>query len=304
LSVKCDDLVCRACRCTFAIEFGRPILFRQDNELFPPHAYIGHSGPRERRVGGVASLIPSPSVNLSYRRNLAFLCARLSERAPERVRNVLVVGCGKQRAWLDQFMKRSKSTRMIYCDVDSNADADLYCDAHTLPFRSGVFDAVITTAVLEHVLRPNLAADEITRVTSAEGLIYSEFPFMQQVHEGAYDFTRFTLSGHRLLFRQFRELDSGLIAGPATSLTWALENLAVCFGPTNGTRNAIRAVVRLTFFWLKYLDYFLKKNPIAIDGASCTYFVGVLEPGYLLSDRLAVESYRGARLHSHLHMNE
>jgi hypothetical protein len=31
---------------------------------------------------------------------------------------------------------------------------------------------------------------------------------MQQVHEGAYDFTRYTLSGHRRLFNGFTETSS------------------------------------------------------------------------------------------------
>src|SRR5207237_664581 len=31
-------------------------------------------------------------------------------------------------------------------------------------------------------------------------LVLGDTPFMQQVHEGAYDFTRFALSGHRWLF--------------------------------------------------------------------------------------------------------
>ena len=36
---------------------------------------------------------------------------------------------------------------------------------------------------------------------------------MQQVHERAYDFSRFTQSGHRWLFKRFSEINAGPIGG-------------------------------------------------------------------------------------------
>ena len=65
-----------------------------------------------------------------------------------------------------------------------------------MPFKE--IDLVIIQAVLEHVMYPNKVVSEIYRVLKNDGLIYSETPFMQQVHEGPYDFSRFTESGHRL----------------------------------------------------------------------------------------------------------
>ena len=74
-------------------------------------------------------------------------------------------------------------------------------------------DAVICQAVLEHVLEPASAVSEIHRVLRRDGLVYAETPFMQQVHERAYDFSRFTQSGHRWLFRRFSEISAGPIGG-------------------------------------------------------------------------------------------
>ncbi len=54
------------------------------------------------------------------------------------------------------------------------------------------------------MLEPERVVSEIARVLKPAGMVYSEIPFMQQVHEGAYDFTRFTDSGQRWLFRQFK----------------------------------------------------------------------------------------------------
>ena len=67
--------------------------------------------------------------------------------------------------------------------------------------------------MLEHVLDPAQVVAEIHRVLGKDGVVFANTPFMQQVHEGAYDFTRFTLSGHRWLFRNFDLLEAGTSAG-------------------------------------------------------------------------------------------
>jgi len=59
---------------------------------------------------------------------------------------------------------------------------------------------VVTTAMIEHVLYPEEVGAEICRILKVGGLLYSELPFIQPVHEGAYDFTKYTLFGHRHLF--------------------------------------------------------------------------------------------------------
>ena len=58
--------------------------------------------------------------------------------------------------------------------------------AESLPFANEMFDFICLYWVLEHVARPEPILQEITRVLKPGGLLYSELPFMQQVHEGAY----------------------------------------------------------------------------------------------------------------------
>jgi ubiquinone/menaquinone biosynthesis C-methylase UbiE len=67
-------------------------------------------------------------------------------------------------------------------------------DGHQLPIADGSVDGVWIQAVLEHVLDPSIVVQEIHRVLTPGGVVYAETPFMQPVHEGAYDFTRFSLS--------------------------------------------------------------------------------------------------------------
>ena len=74
--------------------------------------------------------------------------------------------------------------------------------AHYLPFKDETFDGVWIQAVLEHVVSPETVVKEIFRVVKNHGLIHSEIPFMQQIHMGKNDFTRYTASGHRFLFKK------------------------------------------------------------------------------------------------------
>ena len=296
LRAQAGALVCPACAARFPLAGSRPILLRSDNDLFAVDAYL--NAPLDQRTGpqGWARYVPSPSVNLASSRVLNQLRARLDVAGPC---SILVVGGGRQRAWLNPLLRAGQAHQVVYSDIDGGADVDLFCDGHNLPFVEGAFDAVVTTAVLEHVLYPERVAAEITRVLKPGGLLYSELPFMQQVHEGAYDFTRYTLSGHRRLFNQFTELDAGMVAGPATALAWALENLTLAFISRPLLRKLAKTGIRLGFGWVKYLDYLLANRPEAMDGASCTYFMGA-KADSRVADSNIIARYVGAKAVQHV----
>jgi SAM-dependent methyltransferase len=269
---------------------GRAVLLKHDNQIFPLQSFTGHV--QTGRGKAFSRLVPSPSVNLSFERSLRAFRKSLSKFQQS---YVLVVGSGKQRKKLERFFSGSEGITLMCCDVDVNADIDLFCDAHELPFRDGVFQGVITTAVLQHVLHPERVVQEMVRVLAIGGVIYSEVAFMQQVCEGAYDYTRYSLSGHRLLLREFGEISAGVVAGPGTALVWAVENFVLSFMNGRRTRSVSKAVVRLCLFWIKYFDYLLKDKPAAIDGASCTYFLGIKNADGGTSDREIVDNYVGKK---------
>lgn len=269
---KAQEICCSSCSARYPIVQDCPVLLRQDNLIFPVKDYLFTTPPRtQEQPLGLKRFIPTPSVNLASNRVLDRLKSILIQTGTA---SVLVVGGGRQRYWLDQRLSAGTHLKLIYSDIDIGADVDLFCDGHDLPFTEGSMDAVITTAVLEHVLYPERVTAEIYRVLKTGGLLYSEMPFMQQVHEGAYDFTRYTLSGHRRLFNGFTEIEAGMVAGPATALVWAIENLALALVRRPALRIITKIGVRLVFAWLKWLDYLLVNRPEAMDGASCTYFLG------------------------------
>lgn len=178
---------------------------------------------------------------------------------------------------------------VIGTDIYHSEHVQVLADAHQIPFADGTFDAVIVQAVLEHVLDPNLVVAEIWRVLKPEGLVYAETPFLQQVHEGAYDFTRFTDSGHRWLFRRFELIDSGTVAGPGLALQWSVDYLirSLFRSRSAGIRSR-----RLTVP-LRWLDNRVDAA-FAVDAASCVFFFGRRSPNTITPGDIA-GYYKGAQ---------
>ncbi|QIE55019.1 class I SAM-dependent methyltransferase [Pikeienuella piscinae] len=267
-------ITCPHCARVYEICNGALVMMHSGNALFPPQAYAAEEGGRtmqgatgaRARIKGLA---PSRSVNLVRAENLKKI-ARERGGPNERI---LIIGCGHQKQEILDLFEETQA-ELIFCDVDKASDTDLYCDSHRLPFRDGCLTGVITTAVLEHVLKPWVVAEEIHRVLRADGYVYSEVPFLQAVHEGPYDFTRFTMSGHRLLFEKFDERGSGVVAGPGTSLTWALTEYFRALSGNRKVAAALRLLAQLLFFWVKFTDHFLGQSRRAQEAASCTFFYG------------------------------
>ena len=289
-------LLCNQCKTSFPVVRGTPVLIRTDNAVFPRSAYL-EARPRARAPTPTVfhRLLPSRSVNITYRSNLRSFAAALRDMAAT---SVLVIGAGLQKRWLDAFFSSHPSIRVAYSDVDVQGDVDVFCDAHELPFGNEVFDGIVASAVLEHVLYPENVVAEIHRVLAKNGLVYTEIPFLQQVHEGAYDFTRYTLSGHRRLLNHFEDVRSGVVAGPATTLAWAIEHFAISCAP-RPLSPALRLAVRMVFFWLKYFDYVFGQSPAAADGASCTFFLG-RKSASPIPDIGIIERYAGVKTVRHV----
>ncbi|MGY1618359.1 class I SAM-dependent methyltransferase [Geodermatophilus sp. SYSU D00691] len=181
---------------------------------------------------------------------------------------VLVVGGGTVGNGAE-LLYEDADLQVLAFDILPTQQVQLIADAHRIPLVAGCVDAVVVQAVLEHVLDPGQVVAEIHRVLRPEGLVYAETPFMQQVHAGCYDFTRFSDSGHRWLFRRFAEIDRGVVAGPGTALTWAIDHLV------RAVFRSRRAgqIARLLFFWLRFADRAADPR-YAADAASALYFLG------------------------------
>ncbi len=255
----------------FPVAAGQPVLVDFERSIFRRADY-------ERDTGSVLPRDDSGRGLLTRLRALVLghnpVAARMSEAVLDLAHAlssrplVLVVGGGAIGSGASALYG-DPTVRIVGTDVYVSPNTLLAADAHALPFRDATFDAVVVQAVLEHVLEPQGVVDEIHRVLRPDGVVYADTPFMQQVHEAAYDFTRFTRNGHRWLFRRFAEIESGSVNGAGTVLLWSIRYYVRAFG----AGNKLATLATLPFVWLRPLERFMRARPNA-DGASGHYFLG------------------------------
>jgi len=201
--------------------------------------------------------------------------------------NVLIIGAGEIGSGTDELF--SAELQIVGTDVYLSPNVDYVADAHYLPFKDNIFDGVLIQAVLEHVVDPQMVVSEIYRVLKKNGIVYAETPFMQQVHEGAYDFTRYTVVGHRYLFKQFDKIDIGGLDGVGVALAWSIRAFIHAISRS-------RLIAKLAFVPLKYVLTIIEKfaDPRSLyDANSGSYFLGK-KSEKIISHKDIVKEYAGS----------
>ena len=212
--------------------------------------------------------------NIKTIKNYKYLADHLKKDS-----KILIIGGGTIGSGADYFLSicKKKGIKIDSIDVYFSQNITAIADAHYLPFENESYQLVIIQAVLEHVVNPKRVVEEIYRVLSNSAIVYAETPFMQCVHEGPYDFTRFSHLGHRWLFKKFKEISSGAHHGAFSSslfiLSYAISGLL--------RSKTIGILIRILFTrFSKFLDLIndYKSN---IDVACGTYFLGIKSNDYL-----------------------
>lgn len=287
---------CRAsdCGAAYPVVRGVPVLIDDETCIFSLAEFTSgratfFTPAPAGRIGRLARrLLPETTANFAAAANYRRLAETLLARSPHP--RVLVLGGSIQGLGMESLL-RHPQLALVETDVAFGPRTQVVCDAHRIPFADGTFDAVVAQAVLEHVCDPYACAAEIHRVLAPAGLVYAETPFLQPMHGRPYDFTRFTLHGHRRLFRCFEEIAAGATSGPGVVLADAYTYFLLSFTASRRLRRLLRAFARLTAFWLKYFDLFLLRRPDALDAASGFYFLG-RKSDRVLGDREAAAACR------------
>lgn len=111
----------------------------------------------------------------------------------EQFKNGLILdnGCGLRKVYYDN---------VVNFEIVDYPTTDVLGIGERLPFKSEVFDAVFSLAVLEHVKNPFDCAQEIIRVLKPGGVLYVVVPFLQPFHGYPDHYYNMTSSGLKNLF--------------------------------------------------------------------------------------------------------
>jgi len=166
--VTVSDQHVSCCRCTF----GRNIVDGQLNLLPRKNRSCKISffrqGPQDIQ-DLLLSINTDPPKNIykgpSARRDSSSLFSVLSQKLHENAL-LLDLGCGPG----DQAIP-ANFFRYNYVGLDcSGESADLLADAHSIPFKNGTFDGIISFAVLEHLHNPFVVIQEVERILRPGGV--------------------------------------------------------------------------------------------------------------------------------------
>ena len=299
LELKSDRLECvnPQCRASFPVVNGIPVLINESRSLFSIEDFVHHRSTTYQSRPGIEGklerlgmkLLPSSNLHLKARQ----IYLKFAELLLEKNENptVLVIGGSTAGQGMESILSLP-AIQLVETDVSFGPRTAIICDAHDIPFEDGTLDGIIFQAVLEHVVDPYRCVEEVHRVLKDGGLVYAVTSFMEQVHWGKYDFTRFTYLGHRRLFRKFSEIDSGAATGPGMALAWSYQYFLRSFTRAKIMRKLIMAFAMLSSFWLKYFDHILIDKPGALDAAASYYFLG-RKSNRVLSDRELIKLYKG-----------
>lgn len=268
--LQCAQPSCGLAHQTFPVVAEQPALIDFDQSILDRAELLASAGSSnvERNDGVLARALPR--ILFGYNRVAEAKAGQIladvkTSTLPARL---LVIGGGAVGSGV-QAMYDDPQVQVIGTDIYHSPHTTLIADGHRLPLADQSVDGVWIQAVLEHVLDPQQVVAEIHRVLRPDGLVFADTPFMQQVHEGAYDFTRFTLSGHRWLFRHFALIDAGTSGGAGMASLWSVRYLARAMtgsGP-------LGTLMQLAFFWLRFIDRWAGPRDTA-DAASAVYFYG------------------------------
>ena len=182
----------------------------------------------------------------------------------------LVLNLGSGPGLFDRYIE----VDMLNLDIDESNSPDVVGDAHDMPFAEESFDCIFCNAVLEHVPRPWVVASEIGRVLKRGSHVCVNVPFLQVGHT-QHDYYRFTVEGLRTLFSDFKEIKSGVSAGPFSFLTVFISSYISSFF-SGRARSLVGLIINFIVFPLKYLDVVIRNRNMG-EFADAVYFIGIKE---------------------------
>ena len=220
-----------------------------------------------------ANIIKSVHARLPRPGFTKFRNLRLFEWMNANAPGQLVLNLGAGSGTFDHYL--SPEIKTIRLDIKPSPRVEIIADAHRLPFSTASIDIVYSIAVLEHVQKPWIVADEIHRVLRPGGYVVVELPFLNVIHD-EHDYFRFTDKGIMSLFdaHRFEPILQQVGSGGGSFLSVFLLSYYQQFIPTRLLKVLWRDLARYLFVPLKYLDLLIDKSPDLRLTANSFSFIG------------------------------
>lgn len=128
-----------------------------------------------------------------------FICDQVAKKYQEHLGayasgKLLDLGCGKAPLYI---LYKELVTEVVCADWGNsphvNSHVDDFFDLNMkFPYDSDQFDTIILSDVLEHIRYPERTLSEAYRVLKMNGHLFLNVPFYYPIHEGPFDFFRYT----------------------------------------------------------------------------------------------------------------
>lgn len=118
---------------------------------------------------------------------------------------VFSIGSGTDEDGEGSFYRNyfKNCTEYFTSEISPRSDCDITIDVHDLSkIDNGYFDCVFCSGVLEHVVEPDRALEEMSRILKSDGTLLLGVPFKQGLHLEPTDYWRFTKYGIEYLLQK------------------------------------------------------------------------------------------------------
>jgi SAM-dependent methyltransferase len=166
---------------------------------------------------------------------------------------------------------------LVNLNIGPFPNVDIVADAHSLPYADNSVDSIYCEAVLEHLVDPVRAVEEMYRVLKPGSRLLAITPFMQPYHGYPHHFQNFTLTGHQHLFESqgFYIEEAGTCVGPMNTVVIVISSFIKEYFPRIIGRPLRGAWEFFGLLFLKPFDCLLQHSDNTYVLASTTYVLAV-----------------------------
>ncbi|GAP38643.1 Gll4302 protein [Piscinibacter sakaiensis] len=233
--------------CTYAPRWGKTRYMELATDLAPGLHHVtlrplgrAHAAARGQQVF-IREFIATGPVGAfpGFERRTPAMAARAlphDHRLSEVIAGVPAQGLVLEVGGGDRFIDDPRYINTEYADDEYPG---VLCDALRLPFAPDAFDAVVSQAVIEHVVDPLKMATELERVAKPGGVLWVGGAFMQPVHLEPWHYFNVTPYGMRQLFGHLGDFSMEWNGNLAFTVDWLIGSL-----PEPERFTALRAQVK------------------------------------------------------------